>query len=154
MDRVQESLVIRSAKQDDVPAIYALICELATFELAAHEVNTTIESMLEDGFGANPIYQSYVAELDGVVVAAAVFHFKYSTWKGRSLYLDDIIVTELHRNKGVGKKLFEQVINFAKSLRCKRMYWQVLNWNTPAIEFYKRYMVAMDDTWINCAIDL
>ena len=154
MDKEHESLVIRSGTREDVPAIYALICELAAYELAPNEVNTTVQTMIEDGFGNDPVYFSYVAVLDSEVVAAAVFHFKYSTWKGRSLYLDDIIVTEAHRNRGIGKKLFEEVLKFAKERQCKRVYWQVLNWNTPAIAFYKKYMVSMDDSWINCAIDM
>lgn len=145
---------IRPAEPTDVPAMYELICELASYEKAPHEVKTTIESMLADGFGPDPVYFAKVAEVAGRVVATAVFHFKYSTWKGKSLYLDDIIVTETYRGQGIGSRLFEAVIEFARAHNCKRVYWQVLDWNTPAINFYKKYPVQMDDAWINCSLDI
>lgn len=126
-----------------------LIKELAIYEKAEQEVSLTVEQLEKDGFGDNPIYDLFVAEDDSGVIGIALFYEKYSTWKGRCIYLEDLIVTESKRGIGAGKALFEAVMAEAKKRGSRRMEWQVLDWNQPAIEFYKRYGAALDPEWIN-----
>ena len=142
-------LTIRKGTKDDLPAALALVKELATYEKAPEAVITTVESMTEDGFSDNPIYYLHVAELNGEVVGIAIYFIMYSTWKGRCLYLDDLVIQEKHRRKGIGEKLFEEIIQETKRLKCKQMHWQVLDWNEPAINFYKKYNATLDGEWIN-----
>ncbi len=144
---------VRTGREGDIPAILNLIKELATYERAPEEVITTEASMKRDGFGEHPIYESLVAESDGRIVGVAIFYVGYSTWKGKMVYLDDIIVTELMRRKGIGKLLFDEVGKFAKDVGANHYRWHVLDWNTPAIEFYKRYNAVMDPTWITCKLN-
>lgn len=146
------SIYIRSGRKEDIPAVFNLVKELALFEKAPHEVENTIERMLEDGFGENPVFGFLVAELENVIVAISLYYFRYSTWKGKRLYLEDIIVTEQHRSKGIGKLLFQATMEKAKELKCNGMSWQVLDWNTPAIEFYKKFDANFDQGWINCSL--
>ena len=132
----------------------ALIKELAHFERAPDEVTNTEERMLTDGFGPKSIYDAFVAELDGTIVALAITYYRYSTWKGRCLYLEDLIVTERHRGKGIGKALFERCLEHAKARDCVRMNWQVLDWNREAIDFYTVYGAAFDGGWLNSWVDV
>jgi GNAT superfamily N-acetyltransferase len=149
------SFTIRKGKPDDIPQVFALIKELALYEKAPDEVDNTVEQMLLDGFGENPIYHFYVAESQTrVIVGIALYYFRYSTWKGRRMYLEDLIVTESYRGRGLGKLLFEVMIEEAKATHCTGMVWQVLDWNEPAIEFYKRYGADFDAGWINCSLKL
>jgi GNAT superfamily N-acetyltransferase len=143
---------IRSGRKEDIPAVFALVQELALFEKAPHEVDNTVERMLEDGFGKNPVFGFLVAELNGVIVGISLYYFRYSTWKGKRLYLEDIIITEQHRSKGIGKLLFKATMDTAKELNCNGMSWQVLDWNIPAIEFYKKFDANFDQGWINCSL--
>ena len=143
------SLTIRKGKKEDLPAILGLIKELALYEKAPQEVTATVESMEEDSFGKKPFFEFNVAEVDGEVIGMALYFFSYSTWKGRAIYLDDIIITEKHRRKGIGKKLFDSVVARAKKTGAKRLAWQVLEWNQPAIEFYKKINAELDGEWIN-----
>ncbi|MBT8195731.1 MAG: GNAT family N-acetyltransferase [Bacteroidia bacterium] len=140
---------IRKGTKEDVPAASALVKELATYEKEPEAVITTVESMLKDGFSEKPIYYLHVAELDGEVVGIAIYFIMYSTWKGRCLYLDDIVITEKHRRKGIGNLLFDEIVRETKKLNCKQMHWQVLDWNEPAINFYKKYNANLDGEWIN-----
>jgi len=134
----------------DVGAMLALIKELATYEKASGEVSATEASMLADGFGENAIYKALVAEADNQVVGTAIYYFAYSTWKGRMLYLDDFIVTESFRGYGIGKKLFDALGELAKAENANVFRWHVLNWNAPAINFYKKYDASMDGSWLTC----
>ncbi|MGB1037784.1 MAG: GNAT family N-acetyltransferase [Bacteroidia bacterium] len=145
---------IRKALSKDVPIIMELVKELAIFEKAPDEVTNTIEMMREDGFGINKIFDAFVAEHNGQIIGVAITYYRYSTWKGKCLYLEDLIVTEEHRGKGAGKQLFNHCIDFAKEQHCKKMIWQVLDWNTPAIDFYKQYGAHLDGEWINGSLDL
>jgi GNAT superfamily N-acetyltransferase len=145
-------VLIRPGKIEDVPQALNLIKELALFEKEPNEVVTTIASMEQDGFGNNPSYMLTVAVLNETIVGIAVYFIKYSTWKGKGVYLDDIVVTESLRGKGIGKLLFDHVINYAKSIDAKQMHWQVLEWNEPAIAFYKKYDTSFDKGWINCKL--
>jgi GNAT superfamily N-acetyltransferase len=144
---------LRKGKAEDLPQVLDLIKELALYEKAPQEVENTVEQMLIDGFGENPIYYFFVAEAsDGNIVGISLYYFRYSTWKGRRLYLEDLIVTESHRGAGLGKLLFEATIEEAKATRCNGMVWQVMDWNEPAIQFYQRYGTTFDNSWINCSL--
>ena len=130
-------------------AMLGLIKELALYEKAPEQVTITLDELLEDGFGANAIYGLFVAEKENTIVGMALYYEKYSTWKGRSLYLEDIVVTEKLRGQGIGQLLFEAVIGVAKERKSARMEWQVLDWNHPAIHFYKKYNANLDPEWLN-----
>ncbi|MEQ8927980.1 MAG: GNAT family N-acetyltransferase [Fulvivirga sp.] len=146
---------IREGAKKDLPQVLELIKELAEYEKAGDQVETTVQQMGRDGFGPNPIFGLYVAEESSEIIGIAIYYYRYSTWKGKRIYLEDIVVTEEHRGKGIGKLLFEQVINKGKAENCTGMVWQVLDWNKPAINFYKKYYQAyLDAEWINCSIEL
>jgi len=144
--------IVRFAKEEDIPFVHALIKELAEYEKAPQEVTNTVEDMLRDGFGAQPVFRCQVAETDGKVTGMAIYFVKYSTWKGKGVYLDDIVVTETMRRMGIGKLLFDAVVKDANSIGAKQLHWQVLDWNSPAIEFYKKYNADLDGEWINCKL--
>jgi GNAT superfamily N-acetyltransferase len=147
-----KELIIRRGTPQDIPAALQLIKELAAFEKAPHEVENTEEKMLEEGFSPNPVYGFHVADHAGLIIGMAIYYFRYSTWKGKRLYLEDLIVTESFRGKGVGKLLFEVAVQESKQTNCNGMVWQVLDWNTPAIEFYKKYQASFDPEWVNCSL--
>ncbi len=146
------TIEIRIGTKIDIPFALNLVKELAAYEKAPNEVEVTIEEMTEWGFGADKQFDFYVALLDGVIVGMALYYFKYSTWKGKCLFLEDIIVTESQRGKGLGKLLFDKVVEISKEMKVRRMEWQVLDWNTPAIEFYKKYNSTLDGEWVNCKL--
>lgn len=139
---------IRKATPEDMPKVLELITELAVYENAAEQVENTVEQLTEDGFGANPVFECIVAE-EETVVGFALFYTSYSTWKGTCLYLEDLLVTESKRRAGIGKLLFDEVLQVAKDRGAKRFEWQVLDWNEPAINFYKKYNADLDPEWIN-----
>ena len=141
---------IRKGLRTDIPGLLALVKELALFEKAPDAVTNTEQAMLEDGFGKNPVFGFHVAELENKIVGIAVYFIKYSTWKGKGLYLDDLIVMESHRGKGIGKKLFDAYVAEAQSQGAKQLHWQVLDWNTPAIEFYKKLGASIEPEWWDC----
>jgi GNAT superfamily N-acetyltransferase len=130
-----------------------LIHELAVFEKAPNEVVANAETLLQSGFQEHPLFVAWVAEKDGLIVGMALCYIRYSTWKGPVLYLEDLIVTESFRGNGIGKALFEKCIAHAKHNNYRRMVWQVLDWNTPAIDFYKGYGAQIEDGWLNASID-
>jgi len=146
------NIIVRKGTKEDMPSVHALIYELAVYEKAPQEVSNTVDDMLKDGFGEHPIFFCLVAEADGKVVGTAIYHLKYSTWKGRGVYLDDIVVTESMRGNKIGSLLFDEVVKDAKNLKAKQLHWQVLDWNEPAIHFYKKYESNMDGEWINCKL--
>lgn len=147
------NVIIRRARKDDCPSMMALIQELAVFEKAPQEVTVTIEHFEDCGFGEHPVWWAFVAEVDETVVGMALYYIRYSTWKGKRLYLEDYVVTEKMRGKGIGVLLFDQIITEAKEKNFIGVNWQVLNWNQPAIEFYKKYKTEFDDEWLNCKIN-
>lgn len=149
------SVTIRPGRPEDVPAVFELIQELALYERAPQEVTNTPEQLLQDGFGENPAYGVLVAEdAAGQVVGMSLYYFRYSTWKGRRLYLEDLIVRESQRGKGLGRALLEATVAVARQTGCTGLMWQVLEWNTPAIDFYKAYGARLDGEWVNCHLDV
>jgi GNAT superfamily N-acetyltransferase len=144
---------IRVGRKEDLSRVLELVKELATFERAPEQVINTVALMEKDGFGANPIFGFFVAENENRVVGLSLYYWRYSTWKGKRLYLEDIIVTESERGKGIGKKLFDRTLQHAIDSECSGMMWQVLDWNTPAIEFYQKYGSSLSSEWINCSLE-
>lgn len=144
---------IRKAVAADMPAVHALITELAVYEKAAHEVINTPEQLVADGFGAHPLFGCFLAETNDRIVGISLFYWRYSTWKGKQLYLEDIIVTDEMRGHGIGKLLMDRTMQHALDENCSGMRWQVLDWNEPAINFYKKYDARLSDEWINVALE-
>ncbi|MEO8720347.1 MAG: GNAT family N-acetyltransferase [Ginsengibacter sp.] len=147
--------IIRRAKSHDCEAMMQLIRELAEYEKAPQEVTVTFDHFVESGFGQNPVWWAFVAEIDEKVVGLALYYIRYSTWKGQRLYLEDILVNEPWRGKGIGKLLFDKLIEETKLKGLSGMHWQVLDWNKPAINFYEKYKgVKLDNEWVNCALNV
>ena len=144
-----QTINIRPATAADMGAVRNLIMELAIYEKAEDQMTNTVEQLVKDGFGPKPLFESIVAEENNVVVGFALYYSSYSTWKGECLYLEDFLVTEEKRGQGVGKLLFDEVYNIAKSRNVGRFEWQVLDWNEPAINFYKKYNAILDPEWLN-----
>ncbi|RYD77628.1 MAG: GNAT family N-acetyltransferase [Sphingobacteriales bacterium] len=142
---------IRAAVAADCPRILELINELAIYERAPEEVTVTIDHFIDSGFGQNPVWNAFVAEADDKIVGFALYYTRYSTWKGCRLYLEDFIVTEEYRGKGIGKLLFENVIKETKNGNYSGMVWQVLDWNEPAINFYNKYKAQLEAGWLNAS---
>ncbi|MES2447751.1 MAG: GNAT family N-acetyltransferase [Bacteroidota bacterium] len=142
---------IRIAIKDDCSRLLELINELAVYEKAPEEVTVTLAEFIDAGFGKNPVWKAFVAEENNEILGFALFYTRYSTWKGRRLYLEDFIVTEAARGKGIGKILFEKVIDEANSGDYNGMCWQVLDWNAPAINFYNKYSAAIESGWLNAS---
>ena len=145
--------LIRIGTINDLPQVLNLIKDLAAFENEPYEVEVTIAEMQNWGFGKDKIFDFFVIEIDNKIIGLALYYFKYSTWKGKCLFLEDIIVKENVRNKGYGKKLFNAVVEVAKNTGVKRMEWQVLDWNKNAIEFYNKYQANLDSKWLNCKLN-
>jgi GNAT superfamily N-acetyltransferase len=148
------NVVIRRAVAEDCDRLMDLIRELAVYEKAPEEVTVTLDHFMESGFGTNPVWWAFVAEVDGRVEGFALYYIRYSTWKGQRMYLEDILVTEKMRGYGLGKLLFDKLIEEAKEKHLNGIIWQVLEWNEPAINFYKKYQASFDAEWINCSITL
>jgi GNAT superfamily N-acetyltransferase len=145
---------IRRAKKEDCPAMLVLIRELALYEKAPDEVTVNPIHFEESGFGDNPVWWAFVVEnAEKKVIAFALYYIRYSTWKGQVMYLEDILVTEALRGKGIGKMLIERLIEEAREKGFKRMTWQVLDWNEPAINFYKKFGAKFDPEWVNVTIE-
>lgn len=144
---------LRKAVKEDCPRIMELVHELARYEKAANEVTVSLEHFMESGFGENPVWWAFVCETNGQVEAFALYYVRYSTWKGQRLYLEDLVVTEKLRGQGIGKLLFDRLLEECKKQKFSGMVWQVLDWNEPAINFYKKYPgVNFDAGWLNCSI--
>lgn len=145
---------VRPGRRDDCPAVMELIRELAVYEKAAGEVLVTQDELAAHAFGEKPLVEILVAEMKGVVAGAALFYEKYSTWKGPALHLEDLIVAEAHRGAGIGAALLDEVLRIGRERGYRRVYWQVLHWNTPAMRFYGRYSAHFDDEWVNVYVEL
>jgi len=148
-----ENITLRRAVKEDCPRLLELIQELAEFERAPQEVTVTLDHFMDSGFGENPVWWAFVVESEGQVEGFALYYIRYSTWKGQRLYLEDLLVTEKMRGKGLGKLLFDRVIEEAKEKKFFGVVWQVLDWNEPAIAFYKKYQASIGSGWLNASID-
>lgn len=146
------NIVIRRGTESDISAALGLVKELAAYEKAPDEVEVSVEEMKNWGFGKNKVFDFFVAEENGIIIGIALYYYKYSTWKGKCMFLEDIIVTESQRGKGIGKLLFDEIVKVAKTEKVSRLEWQVLEWNEPAIKFYKKYNAVLDEEWINCKL--
>lgn len=145
---------IRRAEKKDCIRLLELIQELADYEKAPDEVTVTLAHFEESGFGEKPVWWAFVAEVDGKVEGFALYYIRYSTWKGQRMYLEDILVTEKMRGQKLGKLLFERLQEEAKEKKFTGMVWQVLDWNEPAINFYKKYKTKFDNEWVNCSMEI
>jgi GNAT superfamily N-acetyltransferase len=144
------SINIRITTEEDFPAILKLIKELAAFEKSPHKVTNTVDLMNEE----KDLFKSFVAETDsGEIIGIAVYFFAYYTWVGKSLYLEDIYVQEHYRRQNIGTLLLDKIFKVAITTKCKRVRWQVLNWNSSAIQMYKKNGASIDDEWYNCNYD-
>jgi len=142
-------IIIRKGVKEDLQDILNLIKELADYEGALEEVTITTEILEKDGFGQHPWYWFIVAEENNKIIGLSFYWIRYSTWKGKFLFLEDFVIKEEFRRSGVGSKLFEATIKICKELEVNGMFWQVPEWNTPAIEFYKKYNARMSNAWLN-----
>lgn len=140
---------IRRGQKADLPCVLALIKELAEFEKALDEVSVTLEELENDGFGQHPFYWFIVAIHEDEIIGLSFYFIRYSTWKGRFLFLEDFVVKKDYRGQGVGAQLFEETIRIAQRLKVKGMVWQVLDWNEDAIRFYKKYEASIQTEWLN-----
>lgn len=143
---------IRVAVKEDCHRLLELIHELAVYERAPEEVTVRLEEFQEAGFGKNPVWKAFVAEENGIIQGFGLYYIRYSTWKGCRMYLEDLLVTEKMRGKGIGKLIFNRLIEEAIEMKFKGMTWQVLDWNEPAINFYKKYNSDFDGGWLNVAL--
>ncbi len=139
--------VIRKSNKEDLPQILELIKELAEFEKEPDAVEVTLQDLEKEGFGEQPLFTCFVAEVKGKIEGMALCYFRYSTWKGRTVHLEDLIVREQKRGTGLGSALYKKVIEYALEQGVKRCEWVVLDWNQPAIDFYKRSGATVFENW-------
>ena len=148
-------VIIRKAVKEDCPRMMELIKELAIYEKAPDAVTVDFNHFVESGFGDKPIWWAFLAEVNGRVEGFALWYIRYSTWKGQRLYLEDIIITDKMRGQGIGKLLLDRLKEECKEKKFSGMLWQVLDWNEPAINFYKKYgSVNFDGEWVNCSVEM
>ncbi|HWV33594.1 MULTISPECIES: GNAT family N-acetyltransferase [Dyadobacter] len=141
----------RQGTAEDIPAIFELVKELAIYERALNQVTNNVDKMTRDY--NEKLFDFFVAEVDSKIIGLCLYYYRYSTWKGKRLYMEDIIVTESMRGNGIGKILFDATVVAAKNVGCTGMMWQVLDWNTSAVNFYRKYGTNFDNEWINCNLD-
>ena len=142
------AMIIRKGSKEDVPAILGLIKELAVFEKEPEAVVVTTDELIADGFGENPLFMTFVAEQDSEIIGMALFYYRYSTWKGKTIHLEDLIVKENKRGTGAGSALYKEVLKFAKQEGVRRVEWVVLSWNRHAIDFYERSGATVLQDWL------
>lgn len=145
--------IVRKGKAEDIRGLLDLIIELAVYEKEPDAVIVTEDQLREDCFGDHPLFEFLVAEMGNEIAGIALYYRKYSTWKGRCMFLEDLVVGEKHRRLGIGQALFDELVAIAKKDGAMRLEWQVLDWNEPAINFYKRLNAQLDSEWINCKLD-
>lgn len=146
-------MIVRKGRKEDLKSAMELVKELAVYENALHEVKNTVTEMEKDGFGSNPVFDFFVAENDNGIIGMSLYYYRYSTWKGKILYIEDLIVSEKYRRSGAGSRLMEASMEEAKKQNCNGVQWQVLDWNEPAIKFYKKYNPVQDPEWVNFRIE-
>jgi len=148
-----DEIAIRRAVKEDCPRLLELVHELALFEKAPEEVTVSLEHFTESGFGSKQVWWAFVAEVNGFVQGFALYYTRFSTWKGQRMYLEDLLVTAEMRGKGLGKMLFDRLIEEGKEKGYNGMVWQVLDWNEPAIAFYNKYNANIESEWLNCSFN-
>ena len=141
--------IIRKGIEKDLPSVLKLIKDLADYENALDQVTITLDDLEQDGFGAHPWYWFLVAEKNDEIIGLSFYWIRYSTWKGKFLFLEDFVIKEEYRRHGIGSKLFEETIKICKQLNLNGMIWQVLDWNNPAINFYKKFDAEISNDWLN-----
>ena len=142
-------MIIRQGKKEDLKEVLCLIKELAEYENALFEVEITVQELERDGFGEKPYFGFLVAEKNSTIVGLSFYWIRYSTWKGKFLFLEDFIVKKEFRRNDIGSKLFYETLRICEKMKCKGMCWQVLDWNKPAINFYKKYNASISSEWLN-----
>ena len=152
-DLMKYKMIIREGRKEDIPQVLKLIRELAEYENALDQVENNVESLEKDGFGKEPLFKIFVADNNRKIIGMGLIYYRYSTWKGKRLYLEDLIVKNKYRRKGVGSKLFNEIMKYGKKKSCSGLMFQVLNWNKLGINFYKKYNVQFDNEWLNCYVD-
>lgn len=140
-------MIIRKATKNDMPSVLELIQELATFEKEPDAVMVTVDDLVRDGFSENPLFQCFIAEVDGEIIGMALYYYRYSTWKGKTIHLEDLIVKESKRGTGAGFALYKEIIKQGKAENVRRIEWNVLDWNTPAIDFYEKSGAKVLGDW-------
>ncbi|HFS68136.1 MAG TPA: GNAT family N-acetyltransferase [Flavobacteriia bacterium] len=140
-------MVIRKGQKEDMPHILSLIKELATFEKEPNAVIIDTAYLVENAFSTPPLFYTFVAELEGEIVGMALFYYRFSTWKGKTIHLEDLIVKQDKRGLGIGKALYNKVLKFAQNEKVKRVEWVVLDWNKNAIDFYKKTGATILTDW-------
>ena len=141
--------IIRKGIKKDLPEVLELIKELANYENAEDQVSITLEDLEKDGYGSHPWFWFLVAENNQEIVGLSFYWIRYSTWKGKFLFLEDFVIKQEYRRQGIGSKLFEETIKICKKLNLNGMIWQVLDWNSSAIDFYKKYGADISNDWLN-----
>ena len=147
-------MIVRKGVKKDIPQVLELIKELAEYENALDQVTNSVERLEEDGFGESPVYDLFIAEVDNKIVGMAITFFRYSTWKGKNLYIEDLIVNRDYRRNGIGLEIFNEIKKFAYLSSCVGIALQVLDWNKTGINFYKKLNMEFDDEWINCYMSI
>ena len=147
-------MIVRKGIKKDLPEVLELIKELAKYEKALDQVSNSVGRLEEDGFGKSPVYDLFIAEIDNKIVGMAITFFRYSTWKGKNLYIEDLIVSKNYRRKGVGLKISNEIKKFAHLSSCVGIALQVLDWNKTGINFYKKLNMKFDGEWINCYMSI
>ena len=140
-------MIIRKATKNDMPSVLELIQELATFEKEPDAVVVTVDDLVRDGFSENPLFQCFVAEVENEIIGMALYYYRYSTWKGKTIHLEDLIVKENKRGTGAGFALYKEIIKKGKAENVRRIEWNVLDWNTPAIDFYEKSGAKVLGDW-------
>ena len=146
-------IYVRKGVKKDLPQVLALIKELADYEKSLDQVDVTLEQLEKDGFDGHPHYYLLVAEEKGEIIGVCFYFIRYSTWKGKVLFLEDFVVKEEYRRMGIGGMLFEETIRIANKENMDGLHWQVLDWNTPALNFHKKYNASISSTWLNGRLD-
>jgi GNAT superfamily N-acetyltransferase len=145
--KLNSKMNIRKGKITDMPAVLSLIQELAVFEKEPDAVVVTVADLERDGFGENPLFQTFVAETNGEIIGMALYYYRYSTWKGKTIHLEDLIVREAHRGTGAGLALYTEIMKQGQKDGVRRIEWNVLDWNEPAIRFYEKSGAKVLEDW-------
>ncbi|MGJ8745940.1 N-acetyltransferase family protein [Polaribacter sp.] len=141
------SFIIRLGEKKDMQSVFNLITELAVFEKEPDAVEITVADLIKDGFSESPKFKVFVAEQDAKIIGIALFYERYSTWKGSSIHLEDLIVTKSKQKIGAGKALYTAVLKYAYDNKYSRVAWEVIDWNTNAVDFYKSTGATYLNDW-------